>query len=1134
MSDQTPNPNALVVGHGPAEAQAALDLAQAGAGVTLLTSADWLTPGDEGPAAKPALLEAVRHPHINLVSGATVKAIQNGASNLRVSVQQSPRYVDAARCTACGACVEVCPVLLPGENGAAHTAIYRGGVPTAYAIDKAGMAPCRHACPIDQRAQGYVALIRAGDFQAAYHTIKQDNPFPSVCGRVCNHRCEQACTRCEVDEPVAVMALKRFVTDWAFEAGVKIKANIAPRTDRRVAIVGAGPAGLTAARELNRLGHDVTVLEALPVPGGMMRVGIPGFRLARERLNWDIDEILAEGVELRTNTRVENVENLFAEGYDAVVLAVGLHASMSLSIPGAEEPGGTDGDWPGVMGAVEFLRQVNLGERPDWRGKQVIVVGGGSTAMDTARFCRRLGAEVTVVYRRSRAEMPAHDFEVDDARREGVKLRLLSNPVKILRQDGQMTAVECIQMELGEPDESGRRRPIPIEGSEFTLPADQVLLAIGQVSDLSLLPESGPVTQHKGIVHHNPATLMTARPGLFVAGDVAGSDGFVVDAIATGLQVARSADHYLQGTQSIAEPVLQPAVQLGEPQIAERLSWAAPQGSARARTRSTLPATLLGDFGETETGLSEAEAITEAARCLSCGLCSECLACVKACPANAINHEQQARVFELHADAVVIGNWGLGIGEWGLESEDSGVFGAHGEVDLATAVGQALNHLGLTRAAPTIDILAPSRRQAIPDTQHPQSPGGPLPGIPNTQHPQLGVFLCRCGGEIARTVDLTAVAARVEGLPGVTWVEQVEFACHPQESQAIRSAMAHHHLDGAVLAACSCCALDQICYSCTTQRIRCKERLGIWDQLKGLPLQFANVREQCAFVHRDAPDAATLKAGDLVAASIAALSLANTQHLHLGQSVAQVQVSLIPNTQYPTPITASIDPIRCRGCEDCEIVCGLEAMHVVGADGARFAQVDPARCLGCGVCLAVCSSGAILAGDTSDAQAEAMLAAMGDLSDKTLVLSCNWGAFSAVEAAGVQKLAYDASVRLMRLMCAGRVHEGLILRAFAQGAARVLVLSCGHKESESANQRDVGESLCHYHTGNDQAAKSVAQAQKLLALLGIDPARLALAEMRPGDGARFVAVVSEAQMTRKSKNFSAGIPGTCVQGKCEE
>jgi coenzyme F420-reducing hydrogenase delta subunit/ferredoxin len=612
------------------------------------------------------------------------------------------------------------------------------------------------------------------------------------------------------------------------------------------------------------------------------------------------------------------------------------------------------------------------------------------------------------------------------------------------------------------------------------MPADAVLLAIGQASDLSLLPDDETVVQCKGVVQHDPVTLMTGRSGLFVAGDVAGAGGFVVDAIASGLQVARSVDRHLLGVQGVAEPVKQPMVQLGDDQVAERLNSAAPKGTPRVWTRSTLPDTLLGDFEETTVGLSEGEAIAEAARCLNCGLCSECLACVQACPAGAISHQVASKTFEIEVDVALWIDGSTGLENLKVGVGNSGFLVMEEGADPPKIVDRALTHLGIRRTVTAFEAAAPARV----DLRFAASNG----------HPRIGVFLCRCGGEIERVVDLSRVAARVmsTALPGLVYVDQVEFACHPEGNQAIRSAMTANDLDGAVLAACSCCSLDQICYSCTTQRIRCKERLGVWDDLKGLPLSFVNLREHCAFVHREDPSAATTKAGDMVAASVAGFALA--------ERITE-QCSPEMGGSYPRiPIMASIDTVRCRGCEDCETICGLDAIKVVNSDGARIAQVEAMRCLGCGVCMAVCSSGAVLAGDTSDAQAAAMLRAMGDLGDKTVVFSCNWGAYSAVEAAGVEGLSYDPSVRLVRMMCAGRAHEGLILRAFSQGAARVLVLACGYEGDTSQ---------CHYHTGNDQARRSVQQAQRLLGLLGIDSARLALAELRPGDGAKFVMAVEQ-------------------------
>jgi coenzyme F420-reducing hydrogenase delta subunit/ferredoxin len=291
----------------------------------------------------------------------------------------------------------------------------------------------------------------------------------------------------------------------------------------------------------------------------------------------------------------------------------------------------------------------------------------------------------------------------------------------------------------------------------------------------------------------------------------------------------------------------------------------------------------------------------------------------------------------------------------------------------------------------------------------------------------------------------------------------------------------------------------------------------------GQRMEFVNVREQCAFVHSDDPLAATGKAGDLVAAAVGAMSLPppGLSLLHSGASSVEPLAAAMSHDGWAkviderVPVTAMVDAVRCRGCEDCEIVCGAEAIHVVGHDDDRIARVDPTLCVGCGVCTAVCSSGAIYASDSSDAQVAARVAGMGDLSDKTLVFSCNWGAYSALEAAGVDRLQYDASVRVARLMCAGRAHPGLILNAFVQGARDVIVLACGH---------DSGESLCNYDTGNTQAEKSVETTRGMLEVLGIDPGRLTYAAMRPGDGARFVAALSHELSPTASAAGSHRLP----------
>lgn len=491
--------------------------------------------------------------------------------------------------------------------------------------------PCEVACPVHTRIRDYIYAIARGDYEEAYTLAREPNPLVYACGRVCDHPCEDACRRGDVDEPVAIAALKRFATEQHdLSLGHEPPMpEVEPKT-QKVAIIGAGPAGLTAAHDLARMGYPVTLFEAQPEPGGMLRLGLPKYRLPREIIDVDVKPILDIGVELRTNTCIGKdltINDLWKRGYKAILIAVGAHKSRKLGIPGE--------DLDGVCHGLSFLRDVNLG-KPVEMGKRVAVIGGGNVAIDASRMARRLGAEgVIIAYRRSRAEMPASEEEIEEAEREGVAIRFLASPTRILGGDGKVTGMECIRMRLGAPDASGRRRPIPIEGSECTMDVDMVIPAIGQAADLSFLPEEFELTA-KGRLEVDPVSLATNVPGVFAGGDVVSGPASVIEAIAAGKRAAISIDMYLKG-EDLATLRSEEWLEIGE------LSQATIdkiKGLERQQV-PTLPVDKrLLDVTEVELGFTEGMAVREAQRCLTCGAgaeciaekCVACLTCVRICP----------------------------------------------------------------------------------------------------------------------------------------------------------------------------------------------------------------------------------------------------------------------------------------------------------------------------------------------------------------------------------------------------------------------------------------------------------------------------------------------------------------------
>ena len=640
----------LVCGAGITGIQASLDLAESGFKVYLLDS----SPAIGGRMAQldktfptgdcamcilsPKLVECARNKNIEIITLADIQGISGEPGNFKVKIRQNPRYVDLDKCNACGECTEACPVDLPSEFDrrlGTRKAIFRPypqAIPNVFGISKAaGRAPCKASCPAGVNAQGYVALVAAGKFKEAYDLIRQRCPLPAACGRVCQHPCQDDCNRGEIDEAVSVRDLKRFVADYIHaNPGEYPPANpSAVKLDAKVAIVGGGPAGLTAASDLALLGYDVTLFEAQPQLGGMLRYGIPSYRLANEVLDKEIQYILDLGVEAKTGTAAPDPKTLLESGFKAVFAAPGAWISRKLGIPGE--------DSPGVWAGLDFLYQVNSGKRPAI-GPKVVVIGGGDVAMDAGRCARRMPGvtSVHVACLESRAEMPAHAWEAAEALEEGIVFHNSVGPTKI--ETGSVSFRACTRVF----DENKRFNPQFDDSKTSALAADTVIVTIGQGIDAAKL---GVATGAGGRIVAEKDTLATSIPGVFAGGDAVLGPASMVDAMAQGHKAAEAIDAYLRGAKLAPVSVAKDVADNPRPDAPRRERVAMPQAA---------PATRLGDFTEIDLGYSVEQAIAEAKRCLACGLCSECMQCVKACSAGAVCHDQQPTELEIDAGSVIL------------------------------------------------------------------------------------------------------------------------------------------------------------------------------------------------------------------------------------------------------------------------------------------------------------------------------------------------------------------------------------------------------------------------------------------------------------------------------------------------
>ncbi len=508
----------------------------------------------------------------------------------------------------------------PGSSLANKTGTWRTERPVY--VDR--LPPCNAQCPAGEDIQGWLFHAEGGDYEAAWRHLTRDNPFPAIMGRVCYHSCEGACNRGRIDAPVGINSVERFLGDEAIKRGW----HFTPPTHesgKQVLIVGAGPSGMSAAYQLRRRGHGVTVMEAGPLMGGMMRFGIPKYRLPRDVLDAEMQRIVAMGVDVQLSARVADIaQSMVDGGYDAAFLAVGAHIAKRAFIPAK--------DSAHILDAVSVLRSMEGSEQP-MLGRRVVVYGGGNTAIDVARTAKRLGAtEAVIVYRRTRDKMPAHDFEVEEALQEGVMVKWLST----IKQagDGALTIEKMVL------DDQGRAQPT---GEFETLEADSLVLALGQDVDLSLLDGVPGLALKDGVVQVDPATLMTGHPGLFAGGDMVPAERNVTVAVGHGKKAARQIDAWLRGSTLSREPKHAPAT-------FERINaWYYSDAPKTLRPQLDL-ARRTSSFDEVQGGLTEDNALFEARRCLSCGNCFECDNCYGVCPDNAVIKLGPGRRFAINLD----------------------------------------------------------------------------------------------------------------------------------------------------------------------------------------------------------------------------------------------------------------------------------------------------------------------------------------------------------------------------------------------------------------------------------------------------------------------------------------------------
>jgi heterodisulfide reductase subunit A len=972
---------ALVIGGGIAGIRAALDIADAGFKVYLVEK----NPSIGGRMAQldktfptldcsqciltPLMVDVSRHPNIQLLTYSEVEGAEVGPGTFRVKIRKKARYIDEIKCTGCGLCEEGCPVILPREFdeglGKRKTVFvpFLQAVPLKYVIDKREERPCKaackDACPVRTNVLGYIKLIAEGEFQQAYKLIRDTNPLPASVGRVCYAPCEEACNRGQIDESMAIRDLKRFAADQVNIEELEVPTIT--RTDKKVAIVGSGPAGLAAANDLALKGHNVTIFEAFPEPGGMLRVEIPEYRLPKEILRKEIGYIQKLGVEIRTGVQVGKdiaLEEIRKE-YDAIFIGTGAHGGIRLGVE--------DEDLPGVMEGIRFLRAANLGEKMEV-GKKTAVIGGGNTAVDCARTAKRLGAEeVKIVYRRSRNEMPASAEEVAAVEEEGIRIEFLTTPTHFFSENGRLARMECVRMKLGEPDVNGRPRPIPIEGSQFTAPIDTVIAALGQAPETEFVKEVGISLSRTNAIEIDSKTGATNVEGIFAGGDVVTGPAFVIDAIAAGQKAARSIDLYLKGEPLEVKEEQKEPEKLSAEEVEDRKKRFPSQ--KRVKMEQEPVRERIKDFREVALGYTAEEALEEASRCLAGQIegCIECHECEKRCGPKAIDFGQQDQIIEVEVGNIVVATGyelydvARYIPEYGLGKCRNVLTGMHLE-RMASASGPTGGKIirpsdGKQPESVAIILCVGSRDQnhlgycceigCVAGLKHAYYVTSQIPGAM--------VYICytdiRANG---KGYEEFYGRMRIQG--HVNFIHGKPSEIHEDEDSSLYFNVFDLNTDKLLEVKTDLVVLETgIIPNPASDELRRKLKIATGPDEFFLEL------------HPKLRPVETSMDGILICGTAQGPKDIPSTVAQAGAAASKAIGSMARGFIESSPYIASLNESLCSGCGICEGLCDYNAISTMGRGSKVVATVDAARCKGCGVCAAACPAGCIdIAGWTNE------------------------------------------------------------------------------------------------------------------------------------------------------------------------